>query len=311
MNKVGIISVGKFVPENIVTNKDLEERIDTTDEWIQSRTGIKERRLATEDIRTSDMAYYSALEAIEQANITPDMVDLIVVATSTPESSFPSIACMVQDRLGASRAFAFDMSAACSGFVYALVTAQQFIQSGNHQYALVIGAEKYSEILDWNDRNTCVLFGDGAGAVLIGQVSEEKGILSYDLGADGSGGSHLYVDQVVKMKGREVYKFAVKKIGESAVTAIQKAGLQQDDVDYLIPHQANTRIIEAARERLGLAEDKVSITLDKYGNTSAASIPISLYDDLQNNKIKDGDTVVLVGFGGGLTWGSVVIKWGI
>ncbi|WP_096200612.1 beta-ketoacyl-ACP synthase III [Bacillus sp. FJAT-45350] len=311
MNKnVGIISVGKYVPENIVTNKDLEKTLNTSDDWIQSRTGIKERRIAPDDMKTADMAYYSALEAIENANIEPDMIDLIVVATATPDYPFPSVACMVQERLGASNAFAFDMSAACTGFIYALVTAQQFIQSGNHQYALVIGAEKFSTVLDWTDRNTCVLFGDGAGTVLLGPVSEGNGILGYELGSDGSGGKHLYIDNVLGMNGREVFKFAVRTLGESANNALIKAGLTNNDIDFLIPHQANVRIIESARERLGLSEDKVSVTVDKYGNTSAASIPLSLYEEVENDKIKDSDIIVLVGFGGGLTWGSTVLRWG-
>lgn len=307
---VGIIGVGKYVPPTIVTNFDLEKKMDTSDEWIRTRTGIEERRLADEDVNTSDMAFFAAQEAMEKAGITPDQIGLIIVATVTPDYPFPSVSAIIQDRLQAKNAAAMDVSAACSGFIYGIATAEQFVKSNAYEYVLVVGVEKLSKVLNWDDRNTAVLFGDGASAAIIGKVSEGRGILSFELGADGSGGKHLYQDEYIEMNGREVFKFAVRQMGESAVAVAEKAGLTKDDVDYLIPHQANIRIMEAARERLGLPIEKMSKTVHKYGNTSAASIGISLYDDLQDEKIKDDDIVVLVGFGGGLTWGALCIKWG-
>ncbi|HJV46902.1 MAG TPA: beta-ketoacyl-ACP synthase III [Bacillota bacterium] len=309
----GIIGIGHFVPDNVVTNFDLEKMVDTSDEWIQSRTGIKQRYIADDVTKASDLAYGAALEALNHAGITADQLDLILVATATPDHAFPSVACMVQDRLGARKIAAMDISAACSGFIYAMVTAKQFIECGVYKYVLVIGAEKFSLITDWTDRNTCVLFGDGAGAAVMGPVSENKGILSFELGSDGSGAHHLTASESdkIQMNGREVFKFAVKQMGEAALNVIEKAGLSKDDVDLLIPHQANVRIIEAARERLGLPKEKLSVTVDRYGNTSAASIPLSLYHEVKEGKIKDGDVIVLVGFGGGLTWGAIALRWGI
>jgi len=308
--KAGIIGVGKYVPENIVTNFDLEKRMDTSDEWIRTRTGICERRIADEHTDTSHMAYQASLEALKEAGIFPDDLDMIITATVTPDRPFPSVSCMLQEQLGAKNAAAMDVSAACSGFIYGMVTAKTFIESGAYKYILVVGAEKLSKIVNWEDRNTAVLFGDGAGAVVMGPVREDRGILSFELGADGSGGKHLYQDQYVFMNGREVFKFAVRQMGESAIRVIEKAGLTKDQVDYLIPHQANIRIMESARERLELPVEKVSNTIAKYGNTSAASIPISIYDDLKEGKIREDDIVVMVGFGGGLTWGAILMKWG-
>jgi 3-oxoacyl-[acyl-carrier-protein] synthase III len=307
----GIIGIGRYVPEHVVTNHDLEKRMDTSDEWIRTRTGIEERRIA-KDLDTSDLAYEAALKSIEDAKIKPEEIDLILVATVTPDKPFPSVATMLQDRLGANRAAAMDVSAACAGFMYGMVTAKQFIESGAYKHILVIGVEKLSKITDWEDRNTAVLFGDGAGAVIMGPVSEGKGIIAFELGADGSGGKHLYQEQgkYLYMNGREVFKFAVRQMGESAVNVIEKAGLVKEDVDFLIPHQANIRIMESSRQRLELPEEKMSKTVHKYGNTSAASIPISLVEELEAGKIKDGDTIVMVGFGGGLTWGAIVLKWG-
>jgi 3-oxoacyl-[acyl-carrier-protein] synthase III len=307
----GIIGIGRYVPEHVVTNHDLEKRMDTSDEWIRTRTGIEERRIA-KDLDTSDLAYEAALKSIEDAKIKPEEIDLILVATVTPDKPFPSVATMLQDRLGAKRAAAMDVSAACAGFMYGMVTAKQFIESGAYKHILVIGVEKLSKITDWEDRNTAVLFGDGAGAVIMGPVSEGKGIIAFELGADGSGGKHLYQEQgkYLYMNGREVFKFAVRQMGESAVNVIEKAGLVKEDVDFLIPHQANIRIMESSRQRLELPEEKMSKTVHKYGNTSAASIPISLVEELEAGKIKDGDTIVMVGFGGGLTWGAIVLKWG-
>lgn len=307
----GIIGISKYIPPKRVSNADFEEMFETSDEWIRTRTGIENRHIA-ETEETSDLAYNAAKQAIENAGITPQQIGMIIVATVTQDQNFPSVACQIQERLGVSGCAAMDISAACSGFIYATTIAKQFIESNSYDYILVVGVEKLSKIVDWEDRNTAVLFGDGASAAVIGSVSEGRGILSFELGADGTGGKHLYLDQQnhIFMNGREVFKFAVRQMGESAVSVLEKAGLTKEDCDYLVPHQANIRIMEAARERLGLPEEKMSKTIHKYGNTSAASIGISIVDDLQAGKIKDDDIVVLVGFGGGLTWGALAIKWG-
>lgn len=306
----GIIGVGRYVPEKVLTNADLEKMMDTSDEWIRTRTGIEERRIAADDIDTSDMAYFAAEKALADAGIEAKDIDLIVVATVTPDRSFPSVSCMLQERLGAVNAAAMDLSAACSGFMYGMVTAAQFIDTGVYKYILVVGADKLSKITDWTDRNTAVLFGDGAGAVVMGPVSPGRGILSFELGADGTGGKYLYKDEYIVMNGREVFKFAVRQMGESSVRVLEKAGLTKEDVDFLIPHQANIRIVEAARQRLELPEEKISTTIRRYGNTSAASIPISLVEELEAGNIRDGDLIVMVGFGGGLTWGAIALRWG-
>ncbi|MFJ8090430.1 beta-ketoacyl-ACP synthase III [Lysinibacillus sp. NPDC095746] len=308
----GIIGIGKYVPEKVVTNFDLEKMMDTSDEWIRTRTGIEERRFAADDQETSDLAVAAAKEAIAKAGITPEEIGLILVATVTQDQNFPSVACMVQKQIGAVNAAAMDQAAACSGFIYSLVTAKQFVESNAYKYVLVVGVEKLSKVLDWEDRNTAVLFGDGASAAVVGPVSEGRGILSFELGADGTGGKNLYLTQqdTIAMNGREVFKFAVRQMGESAVNVLEKAGLTKEDVDFLVPHQANIRIMESARERLELPPEKMSKTIHKYGNTSAASIGISLVDELEAGKIKDDDLLVLVGFGGGLTWGAVTIRWG-
>ncbi|QIZ66909.1 beta-ketoacyl-ACP synthase III [Geobacillus subterraneus] len=306
----GIIGVGRYVPEKVLTNADLEKMMDTSDEWIRTRTGIEERRIAADDIDTSHMAYFAAEKALADAGVEAKDIDLIVVATVTPDRSFPSVACMLQERLGAVNAAAMDLSAACSGFMYGMVTAAQFIDTGVYKYILVVGADKLSKITDWTDRNTAVLFGDGAGAVVMGPVSPGRGILSFELGADGTGGKHLYKDEYIVMNGREVFKFAVRQMGESSVRVLEKAGLTKEDVDFLIPHQANIRIVEAARQRLELPEEKISTTIRRYGNTSAASIPISLVEELEAGNIRDGDLIVMVGFGGGLTWGAIALRWG-
>lgn len=308
----GIIGIAKYVPEKAITNQDFEKILDTSDEWIRSRTGIENRFFAAEGEETSDLAFKAAQQAIENAGITADQIGLIIVATATQDQNFPSVACQIQERLGISGCGAFDISAACSGFIYATTVAKQFIETNAYDYILVVGAEKLSKVVDWEDRNTAILFGDGAAAAIIGKVSEGRGILAFELGADGTGGKHLYLNQEshIAMNGREVFKFAVRQMGESAVNALEKAGLTKEDCDYLVPHQANIRIMEAARERLGLPEEKMSKTIQKYGNTSAASIGISIVDDLEEGKIKDDDIVVLVGFGGGLTWGALAVKWG-
>ncbi|MDQ0973004.1 3-oxoacyl-[acyl-carrier-protein] synthase-3 [Bacillus niacini] len=306
----GIVGIGRYLPEKIVTNADLEKIMDTSDEWIRTRTGIEERRIADDNTNTSDMGFAAAQKAIQDAGITPEDIDLILVATVTPDQPFPSVACMLQERLGAKKAAAMDVSAACAGFMYGIITGKQFVESGAYKHVLVVGVEKLSKITDWNDRNTAVLFGDGAGAVIVGEVSEGRGILSFELGADGTGAKHLYQDEYIIMNGREVFKFAVRQMGESCINVLEKAGLTKEDVDFLIPHQANIRIMEASRQRLELPVEKMSKTVHKYGNTSAASIPISIVEEIEAGKIKDDDLIVMVGFGGGLTWGAIAIRWG-
>lgn len=328
MRPVGILGTGSYLPERVMTNADLEKMVDTSDEWIVSRTGIRERRIAAPDEASSDLAVKAAEKALQHAGISADDIDLIIVATVTPDMSFPATACLVQDRLGASKAATFDLSAACTGFLYGVATAAQFITTGVYNYALVIGVECLSRILDWTDRNTCVLFGDGAGAAVLGPVGDGYGFLSYELGGDGSGGDLLKLPaggsrlpaseetlrqrlHTVSMSGREVFKFAVRVIGTSTEEALKKAGMSKEDIDFLIPHQANIRIIDSAIKRFGLTEDKVVINLDRYGNMSSASIPVALDEAVKQGRIKKGDTLVLCGFGGGLTWGAAVLKWAI
>ena len=307
---VGILGIGRYVPEKVVTNHDLEKIMDTSDEWIRTRTGIAERRIADDTIDTSYMAVEASKKALEDAGISGEDIDLILVATVTPDRAFPAVACVIQEAIGAKHAAAMDLSAACAGFMYGMITAQQFIQTVTYKNVLVVGSDKLSKIVDWNDRNTAVLFGDGAGAIVMGAVSEGKGVLSFELGADGSGGKHLYQDEYVMMNGREVFKFAVRQLGDSCLRVLDKAGLTKEDVDFLVPHQANIRIMESARERLHLPQEKMSMTIEKFGNTSASSIPIAMVEELQNGRIQDGDLIILVGFGGGLTWGAVALRWG-
>ncbi|MBZ4223450.1 beta-ketoacyl-ACP synthase III [Bacillus wiedmannii] len=307
---VGILGIGRYVPEKVVTNHDLEKIVDTSDEWIRTRTGIAERRIADDTIDTSYMAVEASKKALEDAGISGEDIDLILVATVTPDRAFPAVACVIQEAIGAKHAAAMDLSAACAGFMYGMITAQQFIQTGTYKNVLVVGSDKLSKIVDWNDRNTAVLFGDGAGAIVMGAVSEGRGVLSFELGADGSGGKHLYQDEYVMMNGREVFKFAVRQLGDSCLRVLEKAGLTKGDVDFLVPHQANIRIMESARERLNLPQEKMSMTIEKFGNTSASSIPIAMVEELQNGRIQDGDLIILVGFGGGLTWGAVALRWG-
>jgi len=326
LRPVGVIGTGKYVPEKILTNSDLEKMVDTNDEWIVSRTGIKERHIAAPDQATSDLAYEAAIKALESAGMTGSDLDLIIVATITPDSSFPSTACILQDRLGAKGAAAFDLSAACSGFVYGLASATSFIQSGMYNNALVIGADCLSRITDYTDRNTCVLFGDGAGAVVVGEVPEGRGFKAFDLGAEGAGGSLLQMEgggsrlpasaetvenkkHYIYMNGREVFKFAVRVMGTATIEVLRKAGMERTDVDLFVPHQANIRIIQSAMQRLELPEEKVVVNVDKYANTSAASIPLALVEAAEEGRMKAGDTVLMVGFGGGLTWGASVLVW--
>jgi 3-oxoacyl-[acyl-carrier-protein] synthase-3 len=323
---VGVLGTGKYVPERVLTNFDLEQMVETSDEWIVTRTGIRERRICSPEEAASDLAYHASLQALERAGLTAEDIDLIIVATITPDSAFPSTACVLQDRLGAKKAAAFDLSAACSGFIYALAAATSMIASGMYRHVLVVGAECLSKITDYTDRNTCILFGDGAGAVVLGQVPEGRGFRSFVLGADGSGGNLLNLagggsrcpasEQSLKekkhyiyMAGSEVFKFAVRIMGSAALEAVEKAGLAKDDIDLLVPHQANIRIIQSALEKLNLPEEKCMINLDKYGNVSAASIPIALAEAVEEGRIREGDRIVLVGFGGGLTWGASVLVW--
>ncbi len=326
LKSVGILGTGSYLPEKVLTNFDLEKMVDTNNEWIIARTGIKERRIADENTACSDLAYEAALKAMDSAGVTAEELDMIIVATITPDFFFPATACIVQDKLGAINASAFDLEAACSGFLYGMTVAQQFIATGTYKKVLVIGAETMSKFIDYTDRGTCILFGDGAGAVVMGEVEEGYGILSTDLGAKGEGGKYLMVpgggsrkpasietvtnrEHYIYMGGNEVFKFAVRIMGQGAVNVIEKAGIEMSDIDYLVPHQANTRIIEAAAKRIKLPMDKVKVNLEKYGNMSAASIPVALDEALKEGKIKRGDNVVLVGFGGGLTWGAALIKW--
>ncbi|UOE93178.1 beta-ketoacyl-ACP synthase III [Alkalihalobacillus sp. LMS39] len=311
MTKAGILGMGRSLGDQVVTNLDFEQRLDTTDEWIRTRTGIEERRIASEHIDSSHLAFEAAKDALQQADTLAEELDLIIVATVTPDMAFPSVSAIIQEQLGASNAAAMDISAACAGFIYGIVTAQQFIENGAYKKVLVVGVEKLSKITDMNDRNTAVLFGDGAGAAVLGPVSEDKGILAFELGADGTGGMHIHLrDEFLYMNGREVFKFAVRQMGESALGVIEKAGLTKEDVDFLVPHQANIRIMEASRERLDLPPEKMATTVKKYGNTSASSIPVAMVEELNNGKIKDGDVIVLVGFGAGLVWGAVALRWG-
>ena len=325
LRAVGILGTGKYVPEKVLTNKELEQMVETNDEWIVTRTGIKERRIASPDQATSDLAYEASLVALKNANVDISEIDLIIVATITPDKFFPSTACIVQQKLGATCP-AFDLSAACSGFTYALSTANSFVASGQYNKVLVVGAETLSRITDYTDRNTCILFGDGAGAVVVGEVEAHRGFKSFVLGADGSGGDLLKIDaggsrypasietienkqHYLKMAGSEVFKFAVRVMGNCSEEAIEKAGLQKSDVDFLIPHQANIRIIHSALERLKLTEDNAIINVDKYGNMSSASIPVALAEAAEQGRLKEGDTLCLVGFGAGLTWGASVLIW--
>ncbi|MCE3200779.1 beta-ketoacyl-ACP synthase III [Paenibacillus sonchi] len=326
LRPVGIIGTGKYVPEQILTNSDLEKMVETNDEWIVSRTGIRERHIAAPHEATSDLAYEAALKALDSAGMKAEDLELIIVATVTPDSTVPSTACILQDKLGAKGAAAFDLSAACSGFVYSLATATGFIQTGMYNNALVIGADTLSRITDYTDRNTCVLFGDGAGAVIIGEVPEGRGFQSFDLGAEGSGGSLLNIEaggsrlpashQTIEdkkhflyMNGREVFKFAVRVMGTATERVLTKAGLGKENIDLFVPHQANVRIIQSAMQRLDLPPEKCVINVDKYANTSAASIPLALVEAAEEGRIKEGDTLLMVGFGGGLTWGASVLIW--
>lgn len=321
-----ITAVGSYVPERVLTNADLEKMVNTTDEWITTRTGIKERRLAASDEFTSDLAAKAARKALEQAQVGPEVVDLIIVATITPDMLFPSTACLVQQKLGAHRAAAFDIEAACSGFIYALEIGQQFITSRTYDTVLVIGAEKLSSIVDWTDRNTCVLFGDGAGAAVLQNRPNAHGLLTACMGADGSKGGLLYMpgggsrvpanaDSVnsklhfLRMEGRETFKNAVNAMYTAARESLRRCNLDVSQIKCIIPHQANQRIIEAVGDRLGARPDQLFVNLHKFGNTSAASVAIALDEAVSTGRIMRGDLILLMVFGAGLTWAAAVIEW--
>lgn len=323
---VGIVGTGSYLPKGIMTNKDMEKIVETSDEWIRTRTGIEERRVLEEGLSTSDMATEAAKIALADANLLPEDVDLIIVATCTPDMAFPATACIVQANLGANRAAAFDVETACSGFLYALTIGEQFIKTGFYKNVLIIGAETLTRVLNWEDRNTCVIFGDGAGAVVLQQVEEGYGILASHLGADGSNGGFLTQPaggarmpatletvgnklHTIQMDGSEVFKFAVRAMGKASIQVLEDSNLNLEDIDMLIPHQANMRIIDAAAKRLKLTSDKVYVNLNKVGNMSAASVPVALDEANRKGLIKKGDVVLLVAFGGGLTWGSAIMKW--
>ncbi|MBI2193987.1 MAG: ketoacyl-ACP synthase III [Planctomycetes bacterium] len=325
-SRASIVGTGKFLPEKVLTNFDLEKMVDTSDEWIRSRTGISERRIADAHMASSDLAYPAAQEALREANLSPDDLDLIIVASATPDMPFPSTACHLQANLGARRAGAFDLSAACTGFIYALASAAGFIASGTVKTVLVVGSECLSRFVDWTDRNTCVLFGDGAGAAVLQPSHGRREILHTFLAADGTGkdlicipagGSRLpptaetlaQGQHTMKLRGREVFKFAVTAFQTLIRDALQECGLREQDVALVVPHQVNTRIIDAALKDIHIPMDKVFVNIDRYGNTSAASIPIALHEAVQQGRLKEGDVILLVAFGGGLTWGSVVLRW--
>ncbi len=317
-----IIGTGGYLPEKVLSNQDLEKMVDTTDEWITERTGIKERRIAAEGENTCDLAEQAARRAIEAAGIDKNEIDLIIVGTTTPDQVFPSTACLLQERLDIHGAPAFDVQAVCTGFVYALSVADKFIKSGTHKTALVVGAETMSRITDWTDRTTCILFGDGAGAVVL-QASEEPGILSTHIHADGqykdllrvqSGVSNSYQHvqdgtAFMEMRGNEVFKMAVNTLGRIVDETLDANQMKKSDVDWLVPHQANIRIIGATAKKLRMSMDNVVVTVDKHGNTSGASVPLALDVAVRDGRIKRGDTVLLEAFGGGFTWGSALIKY--
>jgi 3-oxoacyl-[acyl-carrier-protein] synthase-3 len=322
----GIAGIGSYVPEQVLTNLDLERMVETSDEWITTRTGIAERRLAGPGEATSDMAVAAARRALDDAGVPGEAVDLVIVATVTPDHPFPAVSSTVQDVIGAPNAAAFDLAAGCSGFIYALVTGWQFIRAGTCERVLVVGAETLSRLVNWKDRSTCVLFGDGAGAALLTPAPEGYGILSFDIGSDGSGAGLLYVDaggsrypatsetvansrHTICMNGPEVFKWALKMIEVSTRTALDKAGLDVSDIDCFVAHQANARIFDAAGKRLGIPPERIYNNVSRYGNTSSASIPIALDEARTEGRIRRGDVVALVGFGAGLSWASTIVRW--
>ncbi len=319
-----IVGTGKYLPEKILTNEDIEKMVDTSDEWIVSRTGIKERRVAAEEECSSSMGAAAAREALKEAGLAPTDLDLILVATVTPDAIFPSTACYIQNELGAKNAAAFDIQAACSGFLFSLVTAEQYLQSGKYKNILVVGSEKLSSVVDWTDRNTCVLFGDGAGAVIVQPSDGPSKLRAYNLGASGAQHSILYLlngntcgpnnadkagPHYMVMEGQDVFKKAVTAMCRSAMNVMKEAGITADDLTCVIPHQANVRIIDAIADRLDVPAEKRFINVQKYGNVSSACIPIALSEAREHYGFKSGDKILLVAFGGGLTWAAAVLEW--
>nr|MBU1327766.1 ketoacyl-ACP synthase III [Candidatus Omnitrophota bacterium] len=325
MEQAGILGLGCYLPVMKLTNKDLEKMVDTSDEWIMTRTGIKERRIAPKEFAASDLGVEAARAAIKDAGLVSEDIDLIIVTTVTGDMAFPSTSCIIQDKIGAYNSAAFDINAACSGFIFGIITAKQFVDSGLYKNVLVIGAEKMTNLVDWQDRSTCVLFGDGAGACVIGK-SKDRRIISHFIGCDGSGSNLLKLPaggsriptteetvkaklHFLKMEGNEIFKIAVKVMADAANKAITKAGLLCSDIDLLIPHQANIRILMAVAKKMGLPEKKIFLNIEKYGNMSSASTAVALVEANKEQRIKKGDNVALVAFGAGLTYGAVVIKW--
>lgn len=325
MEQAGILGLGCYLPARKLTNKDLEKIVDTSDEWIVTRTGIRERRVAPNEFAASDLGVEAAKAAIKDAGLKPEDIDLIITATVTGDMAFPSTACIIQDKIGASNSAAFDINAACSGFIFGITTAKQFVDAGLYKNVLVIGTEKMTSLVDWTDRSTCVLFGDGAGACVIGK-SKDRQIVSCFIGCNGSGSNLLRLPaggsripateetvknklHFLKMEGNEVFKLAVKVMADAANKAAVKAGLLCSDIDLLIPHQANMRILMAVAKKMGLPEEKIFFNIAKYGNMSSASTAVALAEANKEQRIKKGDNVVLVAFGAGLTYGAVVIKW--
>jgi len=318
-----VLGCGSYLPERIVTNSELAQRIDTTDEWIVQRTGIRQRHIAAEGEFTSHLGIKAAQAALANAGVDAQSIDLIILATSTPNNTFPATAVEIQHGLGITHGVAFDLQAVCSGFVFAMATADNFLRSGSHKRALVIGAETFSRILDWEDRTTCVLFGDGAGAVVLEAqqqpgATSDRGVLTSHLRSDGRHKAKLYVDggpsstQTVghlRMEGKEVFKHAVGMITDVIYDAFKATGITADDIDWLVPHQANKRIIDASAQKLHIAPQKVVLTVDQHGNTSAASIPLALCTAVQDGRIKRGDLILFEAMGGGFTWGSVLLRW--
>ena len=322
----GIIGVGMYAPEKVLTNAELAGMLNVTEEWIESMSGIRERHIAAPSQAASDLGAIAAQRALARAGVSPDEVDLIIVSTSTPDMQFPSTACIIQERLGIKNVPAFDLTAVCSGFVYALTVGAQFIANEFYRTVLVIGTEAVSRVINWSDKDTCMLIGDGAGAVVLRQVPSGYGILSAKLGADGSGASFMMVPaggsrkpataevieqkmNKIQMNGSEVFKFAMKKLPEVTEQALELANLHTEDLKLIIPHQANRRIIEAAARRMDLPLEKFLLNVEHYGNTSSATIPIALHEALETGRIESGDLIALTGFGGGLTWGSLIMRW--